>query len=142
MISFDIINNGELNERINNFDTKIAYLKSQFNIELKTYGNIIRIALNSIQEETINNLIELVEINKELERALDNAGGYTSEYIGNNNPKSELIELLQFFKNNLPKQKQLFEYLQNVTKKEFIVADSSDIDFISHQINIVSFFPY
>ena len=65
----------ELNEYINNLDIKIAYIKAEFNIELNTYGNIIRIALNAIQEGTINNLIERVEINKELERALDNAGG-------------------------------------------------------------------
>lgn len=144
MINFEIINSSELNEHIKYLDISITYIKSKFNIELKTYGNIIRIAINAIQEETIDNLIERVEINKELERALDNAGGYTIEYIGDNNPKVELIKLLQYLKENIPKQKQLFEYLQNVTKKEFIVADTNDIDFIKQQnrnprIKVLSF---
>lgn len=144
MINFEIINSSELNEHINYLDASIAYIKSDFNIELKTYGNIIRIAINAIQEETIDNLIERVEINKELERALDNAGGYTIEYIVNNNPKVELIKMLQYLKKNQPKQKQLFKYLQNVTKKEFIVADTNDIDFIKQQnrnprIKVLSF---
>lgn len=134
MINFEIIYCDELNEHINKLDIKIAYIKSNFNIELSTYGNIIRIALNAIQEETIDNLIERVEINKELERSLDNVGGYTIEYIEDNNPKTELIKLLQFLKGNLPKQKRLFEYLKGVTKKEIIIADSNDIDFIEQHI--------
>ena len=134
MVNFEIIYSTELNEYINNLDIKIAYIKAEFNIELNTYGNIIRIALNAIQEGTINNLIERVEINKELERALDNAGGYTIGYIEYNNPKVELIKLLQFLKENLPKQKRLFEYLQGITKKEIIVADSNDIDFIKQHV--------
>jgi len=133
MIQFIIINISEFNERIKNFDAKIEYVKTKFNYELKSYGNIIRISLNAIQEESINNLIERVVINKELERALENAGGYSMEYLGENNPKTELIGLLLFLKKNLPKQTQLFDFLENSARREIIVSDNYDIEFVKQQ---------
>ena len=35
-------------------------------------------------------LIDRLNINKELEKELDNAGGYTIDYLNENNPKTEL----------------------------------------------------
>ena len=130
MIKFEVIKSQELENHISIFDEKISFIKSEFNIELKTYGNIIRIALNALQPETIETLIERVEINKELERALDNVGGYTIKYLGDNNPKSGLINLLNFLKENFFKKQSLFNHLQKNNKKEVLIADINDIDFI------------
>src|SRR5690606_37127081 len=97
-----------------NLDNKISYLNSEFGIELKSYGNILRIAINAIQKDTIENLIERVKINKELEKALDNAGGYTIVFLGENNPKNELLETLDYLKTNLPKQEILINHLNPI----------------------------
>jgi hypothetical protein len=144
MIHFEIIKNDELEDCIKRFDGKILYLKNQFNIELKTYGNILRIALNAIQNETLDNLIERIEINKELEKALDYSGGYTLDFISENNPKTELINLLNFLKENSPKKQRLFNHIQKNNKREILITDANDIDFIkkynhNSRLEILSF---
>src|ERR1700744_6005326 len=145
MIVFKIIENEELNVCINSFDAKTDYLRKQFNIELKTYGNIIRIALNTIQTEAFDNLIERVKVNKELERALDYIGGYTIDFISENNPKTALIEFLTCLKNRLLKKNALLEFLQNTEqKKPVLIADLNDIDYLKQyvrnkKVNIIPF---
>lgn len=135
MINFRNIPSNEIDELVNKLDEKIAYVYSEFGIELKSYGNILRIALNAIQQETIENLIERVSINKELENALENAGGYSLEYLNDNNPKAELLSILDYIKENLPKQKALFDYLKIETYKRIIaVFDNNDLDFAQQQI--------
>src|SRR5690606_238891 len=115
MINFRNILSNEIDELINKLDEKIAYVKSEFGTDLKSYGNILRIALNALQIETIENLIERLTINRELENALDNAGGYTLEYLNENNPKEKLFTLLFYLKDNLPKQKVLLNFLNMET---------------------------
>ena len=88
MIKFKNIPGNELDEFINKLDKKISFVNSEFGFELKSYGNILRIAINAIQKETVENLIEQVTINKELERTLDNVGGYKIDYLNENNPKT------------------------------------------------------
>ena len=80
MIKFKNIPDNELDKLIKKLDEKISFVNSEFGFELKSYGNILRIAVNAIHKETVENLIERVTINKELERALDNAGGTTPYY--------------------------------------------------------------
>jgi len=145
MINFRNIPSNELEAHIKNLDEKIAYANSEFGIELKSYGNILRIALNAVQYETIENLIERVGINRELENALDNAGGYSLDYLDNNNPKAELLATLYYLKENLPKQKVLLNFLNTETDKRMIaVFDNNDLDFIdkhiqNKKVEIVSF---
>ncbi|GAA4790184.1 hypothetical protein GCM10023231_17630 [Olivibacter ginsenosidimutans] len=145
MINFRNIPAIELEEYIKKLDEKIAYVKSEFDFELKSYGNILRIALNAIQQETIENLIERLGINRELENGLDNAGGYSIDFLNENNPKAELLATLNYLKENLPKQKVLLDFLNTKTDKRIIaVFDNNDLDFISKHINnqkveIVSF---
>lgn len=135
MINFRNIPSNEIDERIKNLDEKIAYVNSEFGFELKSYGNILRIALNAIQEETIENLIERVGINRELENGLDNAGGYSLDYLNNKNPKEELLATLYYLKENLPKQKVLLDFLNTETDKRIIaVFDNNDLDFIGKHI--------
>lgn len=135
MINFRNIPSNEIDELINKLDEKVAYVNSEFGTDLKSYGNILRIALNAIQQETIENLIERLTINKELENALDNAGGYSLDYLNENNPKAELLSILHYLENNLPKQKVLLSFLNAETDKRIIaVFDNNDLDFIGKQI--------
>src|SRR5690606_26549152 len=96
MINFRNIPSNEIDELINKLDEKITYVNSEFCTDLISYENILRIALNAIQIETIENLIERLAINRELENVLDNAGGYTLDYLNENNPKKELPTLLYY----------------------------------------------
>lgn len=134
MIKFKNISGNELDELINKLDEKISFVNSEFGFELKSYGNILRIAINAIQKETIENLIERVTINKELERALENAGGYTVDYLGENNPKAKLLKTLYYLKENLPKQKVLLKFLNETDKKTIAVFDNNDLDFVGRNI--------
>ncbi len=145
MINFRNIPSNEIEIFIKKLDEKIAFVHSEFGFELKSYGNILRIGLNAIQTETVENLIERLNINKELEKELDNAGGYSIEYLQDKNPKAELSELLYYLKEHLPKQKILLDYLNNDTDKRMIaVFDNNDLDFIgkhisNRKVKVVSF---
>lgn len=134
MIKFRNIPSAEIESFIGHLDNKISFLNSEFGIELKSYGNILRIAINAIQKDTIENLIERVIINKELEKALDNAGGYTIDFLGENNPKIELLELLDYLKSNLPKQEILINHLNQTDKRTIAFFDNNDIDFATKHI--------
>lgn len=134
MIKFKNIPGNELDKLINKLDEKISFVNSEFGFELKSYGNILRIAINAIQKETIENLIERVAINKELERALDNAGGYTVDYLNENNPKAGLLETLCYLNENLPKQQALLKFLNETDKKTIAVFDNNDLDFAARNI--------
>lgn len=134
MINFRNIPSNELDKLIKELDEKITYVQSEFGIELKSYGNILRIAINAIQNEAIENLIERISINKELERGLDNAGGYTIDFLEENNPKESLISILDYLKANSPKQKTILKYLNETEKRVVAVFDNNDIDFIKPKI--------
>jgi hypothetical protein len=134
MIKFRNIPSAEIENYIGRLDNKISFINSEFGIELKSYSNILRIAINAIQKDTIENLIERVKINKELEKALDNAGGYTIDFLGENNPKNELLELLDYLKTNLPKQEILLKHLNQTDKRTIAFFDNNDIDFATKLI--------
>lgn len=134
MIKFRNIPSAEIESFIGHLDNKISFLNSEFGIELKSYGNILRIAINAIQKDTIENLIERVKINKELEKALDNAGGYTIDFLGENNPKNELLEILDYLKTNLPKQEIFINHLNQIDKRTIAFFDNNDIDFATKHI--------
>ncbi|MCE1168196.1 MAG: hypothetical protein LWX70_08870 [Sphingobacteriia bacterium] len=134
MIKFKNIPDNELDKLIKKLDEKISFVNSEFGFELKSYGNILRIAVNAIHKETVENLIERVTINKELERALDNAGGYTPDYLNENNPKEGLLEMLIYLKNNLSKQQVLLEFLNKTDKKTIAVFDNNDLNFVTRNM--------
>lgn len=134
MIKFKNIPGNELDKLINKLDEKTSFVNSEFGFELKSYGNILRIAINAIHKETVEDLIERVTINKELERALDNAGGYMVDYLNENNPKAVLLEILCYLKNNLPKQQVLLKFLNETEKKTIAVLDNNDLEFVSRNM--------
>ncbi len=129
MIRFRNIPSAEIENSIKVLDNKISYVNAEFGIELKSYGNILRIAINAIQPDTIENLIERLKINRELEQGLENYGGYTIEYLANNNPKEELFRLLDYLKETLPKQETLIKFLNQSDRKTLAFFDNNDIDF-------------
>jgi hypothetical protein len=145
MIYFRNIPSSEIDELIKRLDEKTVFVNYEFGTELKSYGNILRIALNAIQKELIENLVERLRINRELENALDSAGGYSIESLNDKNPKVELLSILDYLKENLLKQKAIFDYLKIDTGKKIIaVFDNNDLDFVQKQIRnrkieIVSF---
>src|SRR5699024_7672394 len=134
MIKFKNIPSNELEEIINRLDAKLSYVNNEFGITINSYPNILRVALNAVQEETLMDLIERLSINRELERELDNVGGYTLEYLEDNNPKAELLNLLNYLKESLPKQDILLNYIKNISTRTFVVFDNNDLDFASKNI--------
>jgi hypothetical protein len=134
MIKFRNIPSIEIDEQISNLDANIAHLNSEFGIELKSYGNILRIGLNAIQPETIDNLIDRLNFNKELEKELDNAGGYTIDYLNDNNPKKNILDLLHFVKVNQHKQQAICDFLNKTDRRTIAVTDNNDLDFVKKQI--------
>lgn len=143
MINVDEIKDAEFDTLIKNFDESIDYLKTQYNIELKTYGNFLRIVLNNIQPDSFNNLIERENVNRELERALDNSGGYTTEILGENNPKTRLSEIINHIQKNPLKYIQLVDFINKGNERRTIIADTNDIDYLipiirNNRIKIIS----
>lgn len=128
MIQVDKIKDEALEILINKFDESINYLRTQFNIELKTYGNFLRIILNNIQPETFNHLIEQIKVNRELEKALDNSGGYTLDFLGDNNPKECLLEIIRLLQITPLKFNQLIGFVNKDNNRKSIIADINDID--------------
>ncbi len=143
MIQVDEIKDEGLESLINKFDESVDYLKTQFNIELKTYGNFLRIILNNIQPDAFNNLIERVKVNRELERALDNSGGYTTDFLGENNPKECLLKIIHFLQTSPLKFQQLIAFSNKGNNRKTTIADINDIDYLSqvfrnNQFKIIS----
>jgi len=134
MTTLEVIEDLEFEILIKEFDERIYYLQNQFSIELKSFGNLLRIALNTIQPETFDNLLERINRNRELEKALDNAGGYTIDFIEDNNPKEALVKIVIYLKTNLLKLKRLLELSQSDNQKKIIVIDTNDINYLQPKI--------
>ena len=136
MIEFLIIKDEPLNPLIRKIDESIVYIKNEFGIELKSYEAMLRIAFNAIH--SFSNIFERLEINRELERGLDNAGGYTLEYLQNNNPKEDLKAIINFLKTAKLKENTLMTHLQASQKKTIAIFDNNEIDIIyNHDNDIV-----
>ena len=144
MIEFLIIKTEPLNALIQKIDESIVFIKSEFGIELKSYEAMLRIAFNAIHTDTFNNILERLEINRELERGLDNTGGYTLEYLQNNNPKEDLKAIIAYLKTEKLKENKLITYLQASQKKVIAIFDNNDLDVFKGKIRNykIEFIPY
>ena len=134
MTTFNVIEDYELETLIKEFDEQVYYLKTEFSVELKSFSNLLRIALNSIQLETFDNLLERIKRNRELERALDNAGGYTIDFIGDKDPKTALIKIVSYLKISSLKLNKLLLLSQSGSQRKIIVIDSNDISYLQPKI--------
>ena len=130
MIECIVINDEKLNLFVNQLDETIKFIKSEFNFELKSYEAMLRIALNAIQFETFTNLLERLDINRELERNLENVGGYDTEYLQEKNPKTIMKLLFEYLKNNQFKEKKLIHYLNSQTSKAIAITDNNDFEIL------------
>src|ERR1017187_6508739 len=135
MINFEIASDPILDSLITTFDETTDYIRTEYGIELKTYGNYLRIAFNCIQKEGYSDLIQRVNLNRELEKALDNAGGYTIESLEAKNPKSNLIEIFEHLKRANTKSKRLINLLNSSSDKKTIITETNDIDYLVKEAN-------
>jgi hypothetical protein len=134
MIEFLIIKDELLNTLVQKIDESILHIKNEFGIELKSYEGMLRIAFNAIRTDTFNNILERLEINRELERGLDNSGGYTLEYLQGKNPKEDLKAIIIFLKTAKLKENALIKHLQASQKKEIAIFDNNDLDLFKEKI--------
>lgn len=134
MIDFLIIKDEPLNALIQKIDESIVSIKSEFGIELKSYEAMLRISLNAIHTDTFNNILDRLEINRELERGLDNSGGYNLEYLKNKNPKEDLKAIIVYLKTEKLKENKLTIHLQKSQKKEIAIFDNNDLDVFKGKI--------
>lgn len=133
-VDFLIIKTKSLTNLIKKIDEDIVFVRDEFGIELKSYGAMLRVALNAIHTDSFNNILERLEINRELERGLDNAGGYTLEYLQNNNPKEDLKAIINFLKTVRFKENALTTHLQLSQKKEIAIFDNNELDVFREKI--------
>jgi hypothetical protein len=144
MLKIEEIFDKDFDIQIKNIDMSFDYLKTQFNIELKSYGNFLRLVLNNIQPDSLNNLIERVNLNRELESALCNSGGYSTDILKETNSKVRLNEIINYLQTNPLKFSKLINFLNIDKERKTIIADINDIDFLNqlirnHRIKIISF---
>jgi len=128
MIDFLTIKDESLNALIQKIDGSIVYVKSEFGIDLKSYEAMLRIAFNAIHNDTFSNILERLETNRELERGLDNYGGYNLDSLQNNNPKDDLKAIINFLKTAKLKENVLIAHLIISQKKEIAIFDTNEID--------------
>ncbi len=134
MIECIVIKNEQLDLLITQLDEAVTFIKSKFNFELKSYEAMLRIALNAIQNDTFNNLLERLEINRELERGLNNAGGYAIDYLEEKNPKQIFHRILEYLKTNPLKEKKLTSYLSNQNTKAIAIVDNNDFESLKSKV--------
>lgn len=134
MIEFLTIKDESLNALIQKIDDSIIYIKSEFGIELKSYEAILRISFNAIHTDTFNNILERLETNRELERGLENYGGYTLESLQNNNPKNDLKAIISFLKATKLKENALITHLQATQKRGIAIFDTNELDLFKEKI--------
>lgn len=136
MINVVTITAPEFESLLDKFDRSIDAVRQQFGVELKSYGHILRTALNTLQPESFDNLLDRISINRELENALDFAGGYTLEYLGDKNPKQNLINIISYLKSEKPKLSTLVSHLEKCDKDVIVIADVNDIDFLEQTASL------
>jgi hypothetical protein len=134
MIDFLIIKDDSLNILIQKIDDSIEYIKREFGFELKSYEAMLRIAFNAIHSDTFINILERLETNRELERGLDNYGGYSIDYLQNKNPKDDLKAIINFLKTAQLKENSLITHLQSSQKKEIVILDTNELELFKGKI--------
>ncbi|MCG8319516.1 MAG: hypothetical protein MI921_08455 [Cytophagales bacterium] len=136
MIEIVTVSAPELETYLNDLDKDMAAVRQQLGVEIKSYGHILRIALNTLQPESFDNLLDRVTINMELENALEFAGGYTMEYLGNSNPKQDLTNIITYLKTNQPKLSTLISFIEENAENVLVITDINDIDFLERSGDI------
>lgn len=126
MIRVIKIYNNESDRLLQKFDETMTFVKNLDSpIKLNNYGYFLRLALNLIQEQDFDYLLHRLKNNKDLER---NEGGYSLEYLSENNPKKALCDFIGYLKDNLPKTYKIRELLFD--DKCAIIVDQNDYEYL------------
>jgi len=127
-IKVEVIQDPLLTEKLQNFEACIDSISQlEYPVKLVSYPYFLRLGLNTMQPDIFDYLINRLKNNRELE---NNEAGYSMEYLGSNNPKTALLDLLSHLKTNLPKRKKIRDFVK-IKNKSIIVADRNDLDFLS-----------
>jgi len=103
----------------------------EYPIKLASYGYYLRLAFNALQNDNFDYALYRLQTNKELEK---NEGGYTVEFLSENNPKLALKNLIQYLKDKTHKINKIKELWELSNRKLVIVADRQDVDFIKERL--------
>lgn len=115
-----------------NFESTRSFVCNlEYPIKLGSYGYYLRLAFNALQSENFDYALYRLQTNKELEK---NEGGYTLDYLAENNPKVALKNLIQYLRNRAHKVHKIKELWENSNRKLVIIADRQDVDFIKEQL--------
>jgi hypothetical protein len=124
MIDLIQIQDNELNRLLQNFEDTMNHVQNlDYPIKLNSYGYFLRLALNGLQSQDLDYLLFRLKNNKDLER---NEGGYSMDYLGKENPKSKLIEVINYIKTNLPKTKKI----KSLPYNSVLITEQNDCDFL------------
>ena len=122
------IKDENINKLFKNFENAKKYVSNlEVPINLKNYGYYLRLAFNSIQEESFDYAFYRLKMNKELER---NDGCYDLDYFGDNNPKEALKIFIKYLKDNKYKIKKIKKLWEENKRELIIIADREDSDFL------------
>jgi hypothetical protein len=115
-----------------NFERARSFVANfEYPIKLANYGYYLRLAFNAIQNDNFDYALYRLQTNKELEK---NEGGYTLEFLSDNNPKLALKNLIQYLKGKTHKIQKIKELWEQSNRKLVIVADRQDVDFIKERL--------
>jgi hypothetical protein len=133
MINVIQIQDNELNRLLQNFDEAMTSVQNLgYPIKLNSYGYFLRLALNGLQCQDLDYLLFRLKNNKDLEQ---NEGGYSMDYLGDNNPKSKLTNVINHIKNTLPKTNRVRLLSREINN--IIIADQNDSYFLKQYFSKV-----
>lgn len=131
MINTIQIEDNKFNYLFQEFERAMIYVQKLENpIKLSSYSYFLRLALNGIKDQDFNYLILRLIKNKDLE---NNEGGYSIDYLGENNPKSKLEEIIKYLKQSLPKTNKIKSLLFD--HYSYLVADQNDSFYLEQHSN-------
>ena len=114
MIQIEVIKDPLLTKHLQHFEGCMDFIAQlDYPIKLFSYPYFLRLGLNTVQPAVFDYLINRLKNNNELE---NNEGGYTMDYLGDNNPKTALTALLTHLKTSLLKVKEIREFVKTKNK--------------------------
>lgn len=126
------IEDNQFSTLFQNFERARSFVANlEYPIKLSGYGYYLRLAFNALQNDNFDYALYRLQTNKELEK---NEGGYTLEFLSENNPKLALKNLIQYLKGKTHKIQKIKELWEQSNRKLVIVADRQDVDFIKERL--------
>ncbi len=128
MIKLIRISDSELEILLVRFEEKMAWVRNlNIPIILNSYGYFLRLALNFVKKQDFDYLLLRLKNNKDLEQ---NEGGYSLEYLANNNPKQVLEEVIIYLRDNLFKIDRIRKLI--LDHNSIVNADQNDCEYLEN----------